>query len=319
LIRSWRIALVAAVLFTASPLQGRASAQGAGQGAVPAQSEGQSEEESDEDPLSPFWGPTIQQWSDYIRHEAEATGIDPDFVAAVVDAESNGMPLGISRAGAVGLMGVMPSGPGLEWRPSSEALIDPQTNLNWGVAILTAIIRQSGGDISAALAAYSGGWAQVNMRVPRQYAQRVLDKYARAVVVRTNGRPEIASEWTIATEIRGGNVPVDGLIVNQQPLSGLRMYGEHVVYQNVDAHGRSLYVKAYAVPVALVVSMERDPAASRSDLVDSQLMARLGMGELKVSDSNPRLILACLPSLTRLRGHQATRWFAPSSCPDWHR
>lgn len=315
MIRSWRIALVVAVVVSVAPLQGIVSSLGA----VSEASEGQSEEESDEDSLSSFWGPTIHQWSDYITREAEANGIDPDFVAAVVDAESNGMPEGVSRAGAVGLMGIMPSGPGLEWRPSPEALVDPQTNLNWGVAILTAIIRQSGGDIAAALAAYSGGWAQVNSRVPQEYARHVLDEYARAVVVRTNGRPEIASNWTIATEIRGGNVSIEPLILNQQPLSGLRTYGEHIVYQHIDANGRSLYVKGYAVPLALVVPLESDPLTSRGDIVDSQLMARLGMTELKINDSNPRLLLACLPSLDRLRGRLATRWFSPSSCPDWHR
>jgi hypothetical protein len=268
--------------------------------------------------LSPYWSDSIRQWSDLITKEALANGLDPDFVAAVVEAESNGNQFVVSRVGAVGLMGIMPTGPGLEWRPTEEQLFRPNINLSWGVAILGEIIRQSGGDITAALAAYSGGWDQVTSRVPRQYASQVLDLYGRAVAVRNRVAPEIASKWTIATELTRGHIPVEELILHEQPISGLRKYGEHVVFHFTDDKGYTYYVRGYAVPLALVVPLEMNPDASRSDSVDSQLMERLGVTETKISDSNPRVILACLPSLSRLRGRLATRWFAPSSCPSWH-
>ena len=75
--------------------------------------------------LSPMWGPTIRQWSTYIGVLAETHGLDPDFIAAVVQEESNGRKDGVSTVGAVGLMGVMPQGPGLEWRPTTEELLKP--------------------------------------------------------------------------------------------------------------------------------------------------------------------------------------------------
>ena len=65
--------------------------------------------------LAPVWGATIRQWSTQIEKEAQASGLDPDFIAAVINAESNGNQDVVSRMGAVGLMGVMPTGPGLEW------------------------------------------------------------------------------------------------------------------------------------------------------------------------------------------------------------
>ncbi len=275
-------------------------------------------EQEAESPLSPYWSDLIRQWSDLIVKEALANGLDPDFVAAVVEAESNGNQFVVSRVGAVGLMGIMPTGPGLEWRPTEEQLFKPNVNLSWGVAILGEIIRQSGGDITAALAAYSGGWDQVTSRVPRQYASQVLDLYGRAVAVRNRVSPEIASKWTIATELTRGHIPVEELILHEQPISGLRKYGEHVVLHYTDDKGYTYYVRGYAVPLALVVPLEMNPDASRSDSVDGQLMERLGVTETKISDSNPRVILACLPSLSRLRGQLATRWFAPSSCPSWH-
>lgn len=267
--------------------------------------------------LSPVWGIRIRQWSELIEREAMASGLDPDFIAAVMNAESNGDQDVVSRVGAVGLMGVMPAGPGLEWRPSPESLKDPDINMSWGVAILTAIIRQSGGDIGAALAAYSGGWDQAGSRVPMAYASRVLNEYGRAVAARSNVSPDIATQWTVATEIRRGHIPVERLILSDEPISGLRTYGEHVVYHYSDDNGRALFVKGFAVPLAVVVPL--DGTADYSGTVDRQLLARLGMSDNKISDSNPEVIKACLPSLSRLRGRLATRWFAPSACPAWHR
>ncbi|MCP4423376.1 MAG: lytic transglycosylase domain-containing protein [Chloroflexi bacterium] len=271
--------------------------------------------------LSAIWGPTIQQWASYINVLADFYGLDPDFIAAVIKEESNGDSQAVSRVGAVGLMGVMPAGPGLEWRPPADELVNPSTNLRWGVAILSEIVRQSGGDLHAALAAYSGGWSQANRSVPREYAARVLNNYGRAVAARSGVSPDIASQWTLAVEIRMGDVPNESLMVlGDQPISGLHPVGGHVVYAYVDQSGQGYYVKGYAVPVALVapVGAEATPFGS-ADSLDIQLQARLDQTTAKISISNPRVITACLPSLSRLRGRASTRWFAPSYCPSWHR
>ncbi|MCI0395381.1 MAG: transglycosylase SLT domain-containing protein [Chloroflexi bacterium] len=312
--RLMRIALVAVILLVAWP----ANSQPRGIKTVVAQGKNGRGDKTHGYILSPIWEATIQQWAVQIDLEARKNGLDPDFIAAVINAESNGNQYGISRAGAVGLMGVMPAGPGLEWRPSAEILADPAINLSWGVAILAEVVQQSGGDIAAALAAYAGGWDYVNSRVPREYANRVLDEYGRAVASRAGVSPDIASQWTVATEITRGHIPMEPLILPREPVSGLHTYGGHLVYHFVDENGHAYYVKGYAVPLALVRPVTSDTAAS-GDSVDTQLLVRLGLAESKMSKSNPRVILACLPSLGRLRGRLSTRWFAPSSCPSWHR
>jgi hypothetical protein len=270
--------------------------------------------------ISVIWPPAIHRWSGLISLTSQSYGIDADLIAAVMNAESNGQENVISRAGAVGLMGVMPSSPGLEWRPSAEELMDPETNMRWGGAILSEIIQQSGGDIFAALAAYSGGWDQANRRVPQEYAARVLDEYGRAVAARTGISPGIAARWTVAVELRRGHVPAEPLLFGRRPLSGLLMYGEHLVFRGADKQGYGLHVRGYAVPLALILPMEpEEPAWIEDGLVEEDLMVRLNLLELKVNDSNPRVLLACLPSLSRLRGRVSTRWYAPSHCPSWHR
>jgi hypothetical protein len=274
--------------------------------------------DAEEEILAPLWEPSIQRWADEIAAASEKYRIDPDLIASVVNAESNGIPDGVSRMGAVGLMGVMPSGPGLEWRPTTDELMDPAKNLDWGSAILADVIRQSGGDIYAALAAYAGGWLYANSRVPQDYAARVLNDYGRAVAARSGVSPDIASQWTVAVEIRKGNIPVEPLLMGRRPLSGLRTYGEHLVYDYADG-GRAYFVKGYAVPLALVVPLAGEGETLPADNLETPLLMRLGYTSGKVEHGLSRALMTCLPSLNRLRGYVSTRWFAPTSCPAWHR
>lgn len=274
--------------------------------------------------LSPIWPPSIQQWSDEIEILAAVYGLHPDLIAAVIREESNGQSEGLSTQGAVGLMGVMPAGPGLEWRPSTEELLNPSINLRWGVQILAEVVRQSGGDLGAALAAYNGGWGAVHTKVPQAYAEAVLDNYGRAIAARHGISPDIAEQWTVAIELTRGNVTSSPfLVLGAEPVSGMWLYGEHIVYDYVDKTGRAYHIRGYSVPVTLVVPLSE---ISKPDVAGEPLDAYLQAQpddatvlEMKQANRNPRIILACLPSLNRLRGHASTRWFAPTDCPDWHR
>ena len=127
--------------------------------------------------LSPYWEPGIQRWAETIGALAEVYGFHPDFIAAVIKHESGDEFRAISRRGAVGLMDVMAEEPALAWRPSSEALLTPTTDLRWGLAILSYVVQQAGGDLYTALAAYNGGWEHVNSRIPVSYTH--LDVYKR--------------------------------------------------------------------------------------------------------------------------------------------
>ncbi len=137
-----------------------------------------------ESPLSPYWHPAVARWEPIILEEAERRGMDPDFIAAVIWTESLGRPYLHSPAGAVGLMGVMPKEKGFSWRPSAQELEDPALNVFWGTRTLSIVIRQARGDLYLALAAYNGGWEQIQFSGPRRYAEETLLHYARAVAVR---------------------------------------------------------------------------------------------------------------------------------------
>jgi soluble lytic murein transglycosylase-like protein len=98
------------------------------------------------DELAPFDG--------IIREAALKYGVDPDLVRAVVQTESNFNPLAKSRAGASGLMQLMP-------RLSKELGVtnpfDPRENVFGGTQYLSKLLDRHDGNVKLALASYNAG------------------------------------------------------------------------------------------------------------------------------------------------------------------
>jgi soluble lytic murein transglycosylase len=93
-------------------------------------------------------------WRDEVRDAAQRRGIDPYLVAAVVREESSYYPRAISRAGARGLMQLMPATARL-MAPSGD-LDDPVFNIELGTRFLAGLMREFN-DPRLALAAYNAG------------------------------------------------------------------------------------------------------------------------------------------------------------------
>lgn len=199
--------------------------------------------------LSPIWKKGISRWAVEIAEASQKHGVDRDLIASVVFVESSGNATSISGVGAVGLMGVMSSDVGFGNRPNEKQLFDPATNLSWGSAILAEILRQTGGDLHTALAAYNGGWEYVNLQEPQKYATHVLDLYGRAVAKRIGLDPEMAQRWTVGITLPKGELSAESLIFGERVTQNLPLYGEHVVYQAKNKGGRSYYIKGYVVPI----------------------------------------------------------------------
>ncbi|MGH7388261.1 MAG: transglycosylase SLT domain-containing protein [Candidatus Rokuibacteriota bacterium] len=101
-------------------------------------------------------------WREEIAVAAERNGLDPNLVAAVVREESSYHPRAVSRAGARGLMQLMPATAqpmaahrGLAFREGA-LLDDPSANIQLGTAFLAGLVREWN-DPRLALAAYNAG------------------------------------------------------------------------------------------------------------------------------------------------------------------
>jgi soluble lytic murein transglycosylase-like protein len=94
------------------------------------------------------------QLSMLVAEAAQQYHVRPELVQAVIDAESHGDPSAVSRAGAQGLMQLMPA--------TSEQYgvfnpFDPHANVDGGTHYLADLLRRYRGNLRLALAAYNAG------------------------------------------------------------------------------------------------------------------------------------------------------------------
>ena len=119
-----------------------------------------------------------RQFLALVRYEAMRAGLDPHLVLAVIDVESRFRKYAVSKAGARGLMQVMPF-----WIEQiggkGDNLFAERTNLRYGCVILRHYLDRERGNLSNALARYNGSLGQ------RDYPNRVLkawkDRWALSV------------------------------------------------------------------------------------------------------------------------------------------
>jgi soluble lytic murein transglycosylase-like protein len=124
--------------------------------------------------------------------------LDVDLLASVVKAESGGNARAQSRAGARGLMQLMP---GTAAGLGVEDSYKPDQNVRGGSAYLDALLTRYGDNLAMALAAYNAGPAAVDKfhGIPpyhetRAYVARVIHEFNRRVLAReAQARHAVAS------------------------------------------------------------------------------------------------------------------------------
>jgi soluble lytic murein transglycosylase-like protein len=141
-------------------------------------------------------------FADLVRLYAARNDLDPALVAAVIQRESAYDPNAVSRAGARGLMQILPSTwrylnpdspcPGDHLPPSCgpRCIFDPAANIHVGTKYLRRLLTQFDGDVVLATAAYNAGASAVRrlgreepagippFRETRQYVRDVLRRWA---------------------------------------------------------------------------------------------------------------------------------------------
>jgi soluble lytic murein transglycosylase-like protein len=90
-----------------------------------------------------------------IHYEATRANLRPELVLALIEVESRFDRFAISRAGAIGLMQVMPFWLNEIGRPKDN-LFDIHTNLRLGCTILRYYMDKEKNDLTSALARYNG-------------------------------------------------------------------------------------------------------------------------------------------------------------------
>lgn len=98
--------------------------------------------------------PPNQAYDAIIDEAAAEYDVDPALIRAVMQAESAFHPLVVSRAGAEGLMQLMPE---LATEMGVTDSFDPRENIMGGVRYLKQLLTYHKGDLDLALASYNAG------------------------------------------------------------------------------------------------------------------------------------------------------------------
>lgn len=121
-----------------------------------------------------------------VRRKARQYGVDEALVRSVVRMESGGNPRVVSKAGAMGVMQLMPG--------TAEMLgvmdpFDPEQNVDGGVRYLKKLLGRYAGDETKALAAYHSGPGNVDRYggVPPHPA---VNRYVKCVLAMTGRERE---------------------------------------------------------------------------------------------------------------------------------
>ncbi|HEX8713182.1 MAG TPA: lytic transglycosylase domain-containing protein [Terracidiphilus sp.] len=139
------------------------------------------------DPVIPV-ALTRADLDEMLARAGQQHNLDRDLLASVVHAESNGDPHAVSRAGAQGLMQLMPATAASMGVKNS---FQPQQNVSGGSAYLDEMLTRYGNNLSLALAAYNAGPEAVDRYhgIPpypetRAYVARVIHEFNRRVRAR---------------------------------------------------------------------------------------------------------------------------------------
>ena len=116
-----------------------------------------------------------------IRRHSSRQRLHPALIRAVIKAESNFDPRAVSRAGAIGLMQLMPQ---TAVRMDVRDVYDPDENVGGGTKYLRQLLDRFHGNLPLALAAYNAGENVVDrykalppIDETRRYVRKVLHYY----------------------------------------------------------------------------------------------------------------------------------------------
>lgn len=170
-------------------------------------------------------------YADKINAAGRAYNVSPELITAIIKAESSFQPRALSRAGAYGLMQIIPG----TWRLvnsqagicsgrhagecGSDCFYNPELNIAVGSCYLSQLLKRYNGQAQLAVAAYNAGPGAVDQYggIPpyaetTEYVERVISLwYEAGGRVPPGGIP--ADSWRKAAVVLGWGAVITALMV----------------------------------------------------------------------------------------------------------
>jgi len=124
--------------------------------------------------------PAVKGFESIVMEAGEKHGVAPSLIQAIIEVESSGNPLAVSKSGAQGLMQLMPE---TAVQLGVTNPFDPGENIMAGTRYLRLLLDRYRGNLKLALAAYNWGMGNLEKRpeaMPdetRNYIAQVETRY----------------------------------------------------------------------------------------------------------------------------------------------
>ncbi len=153
----------------------------------------------------------IDKYQQLVVDKANQYGVDPDLALRVVKQESGFNPNAVSKAGAGGLMQLMP-GTARDLGLSEQDRFDPEKNVDAGMRYLSKQIKDFG-DVGLGLAAYNAGPGNVRKAGNQVPQFKETQNYVASIMGDKQFRlPQRAAPKTEPQQVE----PFDGSIYDRQ-------------------------------------------------------------------------------------------------------
>ncbi|EJI6590972.1 lytic transglycosylase domain-containing protein [Salmonella enterica] len=139
----------------------------------------------------------------YFEEAAKKYDLDPKLLKSVAAAESSWDKNAVSKAGAQGLMQVMPG----NFQPG-ENPFDPRDNIMAGARVMSWAKGQAGGDVEEMLRWYNGGKNR-GSKENREYAGRVNEQYRK---IYGSDMPGISTSNPVIQPVQQGSGKTDQIL-----------------------------------------------------------------------------------------------------------
>ena len=235
-----------------------------------------------------------KEYSEYVERYSELFGIDENLVYAVIKAESDFDPKAVSKAGARGLMQIMPStyeneiAAVIGTEKNADALFDPETNIHAGTYYLSRLIEYFG-SYRSGVASYNAGASNVRRWLENsdkcdENGELLISEIPFSETKAYVGRVErFYKKYTELYAPAAPDKPDDpDATDNHGNIEPINEYGEKLVIDKDDAFAiAEKYGKIYGVDPCLIMAVIHVESAFDAHAVSSS--NAMGLMQIKMS------------------------------------